>query len=542
MKHKFFKPEAYAVFAAAFLSNQISNGQVIVNDYDPDLRMMNWTGEYTGDDTVQIDINDNGIYDLIFEYNTYIDADVLLDVSDAVISVLGYDGYVAPLGTGDIIDEGIGSWLPGTNLLRAFNNTWNFTSSSCITSSFGLIGVNDYIGLKLNLSGETHYGWVRLSARNIVDYSCDYYRIGSPLTIYEAAYNQTGNEPIICNANVKKEVVNGVFDYYDTENISEFRVQVNPPDIIDFQSLRFYLVSDRGAALNFSVEDALALPATNYFTMPADAINPDEVTYLTVPAYVLDTEGHPFDPDKYYALFSMVIPMEGDDANLTLSSPSSIIQGKDQACILEMEETDFLIENITQTENGYNFILTFPADADESDISGYKVGLYDESDVENIDELNFVEGAYQPVAKTGAAEYTVYFSDLQTTIDGKPLTTNNVYYPIIYAEGDGAFRDDACYRIGLYTFYYLGNETLIKNDLMSLVQYGDALLINIDASLLNKNNRIQITNLSGQKILSQDLTNEESEINLNKFISGIYIATLYSDNVPVLASKISILH
>ena len=542
MKHKNFKPEAYAAFAAAFLSNQISNGQVIINDFDPDLRMMNWTGEYIGDDTVQIDINDNGIYDLIFEYNTFWDPDLTLDVNNAVVSVYGYDGYVAPLGTGDIIDAGIGSWLPVTNLIRGFSASWNLSSSSCNSYDFGLIRINDYIGLKLNLSGETHYGWARLSSRNVIDHSCDYYRVGSPLTVYEAAYNQTANEPIICNANVKKEVVCDLYDYYDTENISEFQVQVYPPDSIDFQALRFFLVTDRDVALNFSVEDALALPATNYFTLPAAGINPDEITYLTVPGYVLDTDGHPFNPEKYYSLFSMIIPLPGDDANLTLSSPSSIIQGKDQPCILDLPWTNLLIENIVRTETGYNFILTFPADEDESDITGYKVGLYDMDYVENIDELTFVEGASQFVPKTGAAEYTVYFSDLQTTIDGKPLIANEVFYPIIYADGDGAFRDDACYKIGSNAFYYLANETFIKEDLMSLIQHGDVLLVNIDVSLLTKNNVLQITNLSGQKILSQDLTNEESEINLNKFISGIYIATLYSDNVQVVVSKISILH
>ena len=88
MSPKQFSLQAYTLLATTILGSDKLKAQIVMQDFEPDLRLMNWQGFADEDEPIEIDIDGNGIYDLKFDYDfDYFGADVELYINDCVIGI-----------------------------------------------------------------------------------------------------------------------------------------------------------------------------------------------------------------------------------------------------------------------------------------------------------------------------------------------------------------------------------------------------------------------------------------------------------------------
>ena len=170
----------YGALTAAIVGVNDANGQSIIytdiTDYTAGIG-----------DTFQFDLDNDGTNDFQINSDTGSFSSVNLFVAPLTASneVLGSGSsdyaYPFALTNGDAISSGAGSW---------FNNGFSngFQSLNYAACSFGnWCSVTDgFLGLRFNIAGNTHYGWVRL------DVDGD----GSVWTVKDFAYHDTADTPI----------------------------------------------------------------------------------------------------------------------------------------------------------------------------------------------------------------------------------------------------------------------------------------------------------------------------------------------------------
>jgi len=162
----------YGALTAAIVSVNDINGQsVIYND------IIDFTGG--SGDTFLIDIDNNGTDDFNINHNG---SDLFITPLTASNDTLGSGGatyaYPFALNNGDAISSGAGSW---------FNNGFagGFQSLNYSSGSIGNWNniTDGYLGLRFNISGSTHYGWIRLDVDNT----------GNVWTVKDLAYHDTAD-------------------------------------------------------------------------------------------------------------------------------------------------------------------------------------------------------------------------------------------------------------------------------------------------------------------------------------------------------------
>ncbi|MBK7036866.1 MAG: hypothetical protein IPH42_11175 [Bacteroidetes bacterium] len=94
MKRSKYSLEAYAILATSFVGLNKLNAQVTILDFDQDLRIVKWNSPFISHDTLRIDIDDNGIDDLVFDYESsggY--ASIGVEIYDKVIAIGAEEDY-----------------------------------------------------------------------------------------------------------------------------------------------------------------------------------------------------------------------------------------------------------------------------------------------------------------------------------------------------------------------------------------------------------------------------------------------------------------
>lgn len=544
---KKFSLEAYALLGGAFLATEQMSSQVTITDFDPDLRFVKWDDTFITHDTIKIDIDENGIDDLIFTYEYgFLGAYLDVEINDMVIGIgaehdypydlWAYDIYA--FHAGDTINEFVHFKDDGQNIESAWIS---FTSGSgwnvYYQGNFDTYG--HYLPLQLNIDDSVHYGWVRLSVGSLGNelYSDLWNSTDYSLVIYDLGYEEQPETPIICQTNVPNENIDPVLqNSTDADDFTEFRYYYHSSSYTDYSELRIFLIDNFDDAKNFSVAHAKTLDPSNYSIINGDSIPPITDIYKYFDAGKRTINGDIFDVNKYYAAYFMKIPLDGDTSHLTLSAPTPIIKAIKQACNLSVDAT---ILKVNDTGTAADFDVTFSKDIDESDIGEYKIGLTSDP-TESFDLNNLLLDGYSlTVLKTGAASYTKNLAGILYEVNGDAIVSNKYYHPVITATGDGYYRDLSCYFISQDTA-----NTVIKNfDLqpnIQIINLNNILTITLEAETELSDLKILILNSSGEKVISSELIFQTSTFDLNPYASGIYFSIIYKNGNPILLKKIFI--
>ena len=175
----------YGALTAAMASIADASGQIVYTDVDPD-----FSGN-SGDEFF-LDLNQDAVNDFRVHQSGY---DLFIEPLTASNSVLGSGAasynYVYPyaLSSGAVISSGQNTWLnqgfsAGYQSLNYGSYSSYFSFSNC-SFGFWCDETDKFLGLRFTVSGNIHYGWVKLDAT-----------FNGGWTIKEFAYNSTPDESI----------------------------------------------------------------------------------------------------------------------------------------------------------------------------------------------------------------------------------------------------------------------------------------------------------------------------------------------------------
>lgn len=199
MKNSTLKNEnlkAYTALAGAFLATGAVNGQVMYTDVNPDAVVTNGNSfavDFDGDAT------DDFLVQVGSATGTFVQSGVTVNYNLQYGAATGVNGLMGTTGTSSQAAQFVSNLSNG----NAIGASGNFVTSAVFaqetffsapavsfstTNTWGnFVGATDaYIGVSFDISGSTHYGWVR----------CDVASDATTVTIKDYAYDATAGTTI----------------------------------------------------------------------------------------------------------------------------------------------------------------------------------------------------------------------------------------------------------------------------------------------------------------------------------------------------------
>lgn len=178
----------YSAMASAFLATGAVNSQIIYTDVNPDQVvdqasgpfMLDLDGDATNDAGFQVQFA-SGTYASVINYSGFY---ALASAANGMVNATGTNSYAAMLSSGSAISAG-NMGTGSTGMLGAVVNYTGAASGQIAAGNF--LGNSDgFLGIAFDISGATHYGWVRLD----VDAGA------TTITIKDHAYNTVADAPL----------------------------------------------------------------------------------------------------------------------------------------------------------------------------------------------------------------------------------------------------------------------------------------------------------------------------------------------------------
>lgn len=157
--------KAYSISAGAITASSLAaNAAVIYTNPNDET--------YTGGDSINLDINSDGILDIALFANSssstyngtlYVGGAVFANpLNGAALAGSTYTAYTYPyaLNQGDTINAQLQFQGAG---IQTLNYSYSFGTSNVYYGNW-LTATDKYIGLRLEINGATHFGWIRLDA------------------------------------------------------------------------------------------------------------------------------------------------------------------------------------------------------------------------------------------------------------------------------------------------------------------------------------------------------------------------------------------
>lgn len=198
---------SYGALAVAIAGVSDVTGQIQYTDVDPDevLEGTRFLLDLNGDGTTDYEISNDGVFSGVNPGTT---ARVYTENSQSILGTNGGNNYNYPfaLSEGETIDENATTWITNPNY-----QTLNWMGCAYTNSQWCDGQVDKYLGLRINVDGNQHYGWVRM------DIPAD----ASSITIKDFAFNTVAGEAILAGQSLSVQDNNfeGFIQFVDNEHI-----------------------------------------------------------------------------------------------------------------------------------------------------------------------------------------------------------------------------------------------------------------------------------------------------------------------------------
>ncbi len=172
---------SYGALALAIAGVSDAAGQIEYTDVDPDevLTGTRFLLDLNGDSATDFEISNDGVFSGATPGTT---ARVYTSNSGSILGINGGNyNYPFALSEGDLIDDTQLTWITNSNY-----QTLNWQGCAYANSQWCDGQVDKYLGLRITIGGDQHYGWVRL------DIPAD----ASSITVKDYAINTVANEGI----------------------------------------------------------------------------------------------------------------------------------------------------------------------------------------------------------------------------------------------------------------------------------------------------------------------------------------------------------
>ncbi|PWL28906.1 MAG: hypothetical protein DCO96_08805 [Fluviicola sp. XM-24bin1] len=408
----------YGLLTAAIAATNEADAAVVYTDITPD---------FTGGLGSQyfLDLDNNGTDDFRIWHNG--SSNLYISPLTGTNEALGSGGatfaYPFALTSGAAISSGAGGW---------FNNGYGggFQSLNYGSCSFGnWCNVTDrYIGLRFDIAGSIHYGWVRLD----VDFA------GNSWTVKDYAYETNPGIGITAGdtgtGGTAASNSTGIVGMDIAENSNGSDLEVTFTAGIDETTISEYRIMAVKAALVGTFDQAAAelVPMANY-----TAITPSGgPTYTQVMAAgALDSDGDAIVIGQPYRIFILNV---ADGVNATLNSFSAA------SADVTLNTTVLAATGISATDAGDNadasdISVSFGAAPSEFGIQEYRTIIVKSSNAATFDlaaAQALPATAYDVQAVTGGP-YSLNPSATTTDSDGDAIALSLPYTMFVWSVSDG---------------------------------------------------------------------------------------------------------
>ncbi len=292
-----------------------------------------------------------------------------------------------------------------------------------------LLGQTGYVGLRLEIGGKDHFGWLRLSIA----------AQGETMTFHDHAWESRPDIPIPAGyIPVFADTVSNLLavDAGDQGNSTDLQVSFDKAaDESTVSEYRAYVVKSPDAAA-FNIDSTFGLPSTSYTVIPKTGQN--IVTAMDTQSR--DIDGFLLVGGQPYHVFIMAVA-DGVQANTSsLSGPSNEVT----LTIDSSPATAVQAADADDWGNGQDLEITFTKALDEAKITEYRALIVRTTDTAGFDLTtanSVAPGNYVGIAKTGQ-DINIRAGALSRDISGVKVTHGISYTIYIMSVADGIFATD----------------------------------------------------------------------------------------------------
>jgi trimeric autotransporter adhesin len=312
----------------------------------------------------------------------------------------------------------------------------------------------------------------------------------------------------------------------------------NNGDASDLQ-VRFNKADDEatvGEYRAFVVKDGTSFSKTiaesnnNYKTVSPSGLSQYTINYLAADT---DTNGDIIIENQPYRVYVLSMA-DGTIATINSLSPASNRITLTTPVIASSKATNIVASDIANNKDGRDLQVEFNKASTENTLSEYRVLVCKYYNTFNLDDA-INNNNYTVVSKSGNTKYIVNFSETTLDTDGD-LIAEDVWYKVyVMSVADGVNANanslsNPSNNIKLTTPLAVKEHT--KN--LNAFYANNLLQITIDNTLIGAD--IEVVNLLGEKILSNQLNNANNQFSLNVG-NGVYMVIVRKDNA-VMTKKI----
>ncbi len=406
-----------ALFIGLMFLTQLISGQIIYRDTVPDIVFTVHDGPNT---TVNgyVNINNDTINDLKFILNGN---NMTLNTS------------VTPVNNSAIIKNSNSSSVVFSNLYDTIGpaNLW-YGSNLIMNSSYFSMTYgwnNKFIGLRLMINNEYHYGWIRLDEINANNYET--------IRIRDFAYNSITDQKIVIGDGILPKAENiSISDIANNKNGSD--IKVNFDKAIDESKVDDYriILVKAAESLSFSLDSAMNVSFDNYLQ-----VNPNGSNYSdTLPPNMKDSNGDSIQECIQYKAFVLTIGSASYSFQNVLSDPSNMLTLNTPAVAV----TNLTTTAIYQGGINYEIKVSFDKVPDESLISTYRVIIIESAltGTFTLDSANAVQlNGYNDVQPTGNDLQINLYSSTLLDYKGMPLQPSINYKSYVLSVANGTIAN-----------------------------------------------------------------------------------------------------
>ena len=214
------KLKTYSSVAAGVLVASSAGAQIVYTDVNPDVTLNTFPSSF------DIDMNGDMTTDFSFAmsastaYSSFQKHNVVFNpatsnsfiTSNTYVGVLNLNSAIGS--TGSFENLGFHKNMASFYSFTAAGNTYSYTNGNWTGSN-----TDKYIGVKFDISGNTHYGWIRLDASFAIPYNSAW-----SLTIKDFAYQSTPQVAILAG---DKGYTTNIEEAFNTVQTYSFNKNIN---------------------------------------------------------------------------------------------------------------------------------------------------------------------------------------------------------------------------------------------------------------------------------------------------------------------------
>lgn len=511
------KLKSYSVAAGAVISAGQTTGAVVYTDVNPDQTFTSSSSFYNldlnNDNTTDFTIN---LYKSNFTFTSFTFTSFMVYASPLNTNEIAASSsyYALALAANTQIGNSL-SWSNTSSQLMALTFQFN-TPSSTFSSSYGnwINATDKYLGLRLRVATNTHYGWARLDVNT---------NNGS-FTIKDYAYDDANNTSILAGQLPSADLATNIVatDVDDNADGSDLRVSfdmaANEATVSEYR----IMVVKNGSSSGFDLNAAQAITSANYTVVAPNGSN----VSMTLASTANDVDGDPIELGQPYKVF-------------VLSKPDGVIRTLDGLSMGSNVEilnttagvaTNLSGADIADNHHGADFEVSFQRAPDESRIVEYRIIVMQESDTSGFDlaaAQAVVLGNYTAISPNGNHIQQPLGSAAKDK-NGIVLKedTSYVFYVLSIADGTNANIDSLSAKspsVALKNTIGIDDQNALK---ISAYTHGSSLFLDFGTS--TNRAEMRIYDLNGRIVHSQAILDRHREVRL-EHLHGVFVLQLNVD-------------